>query len=144
MNKTKFRLLVFFMSLSLIGIILVQLYWVNSSLKNSEEQFKFHIQQVLGKVASQLEQQEREEFYKFGDKFRDSTGRAPSRADLLPLYEKPARNREETIIYSDKVTREYDDMFFDKDKFDNVVKKTKEPRETILPFSRFVTKLIWV
>ncbi|KGO91897.1 sensor histidine kinase [Flavobacterium subsaxonicum] len=124
MNKTRFRLLVFFMSLSLIGIILVQLYWVNSSLKNNEEQFKFHIQQVLGQVTKRLEKKEGEEFYKIYSRFKDSTGRAPSRTDLLPLYDKAVNKNNDIVIYSDQVTREYDDdVFFDKDKFDDVVEK---------------------
>ena len=46
MNKTRFRLLVFLMSLSLVGIIIVQLYWINTSLKKSEEEFKLHVPRV--------------------------------------------------------------------------------------------------
>jgi len=128
MNKTRFRLLVFFMSLSLIGIILVQLYWVNSSLKNNEEQFKFHIQQVLTKVAYKLEEQETEAFYKVYAKFKDSTGRNPTRADLLPLYDKAPTDNKETVIYSDQVTREYDDVFFDKATFENIVRKKNKSK----------------
>ncbi len=51
MNKMFFRLLVVLMSLSLIGIILVQVYWFNTSFKNNEEQFGFHVEQVLGHVS---------------------------------------------------------------------------------------------
>jgi two-component system phosphate regulon sensor histidine kinase PhoR len=40
------------MSLSLIGIILVQVYWFNTSFKNNDEQFKFHVTQVMGNVAA--------------------------------------------------------------------------------------------
>ncbi|MXN90055.1 GHKL domain-containing protein [Flavobacterium sp. Sd200] len=124
MNKTKFRLLVFFMSLSLIGIILVQLYWVNSSLKSSEEQFKFHVQQVLSKVAYKLEEQEGEEFYKIYSRYKDSTGKVPLRQDLLPFYDKGSvKGRGETVIYSDQVTRDYDEVFFDKNRMDDLVKK---------------------
>jgi len=93
MNKTRFRLLVFFMSLSLIGIILVQLYWVNSSLKNSEEQFKFHIQQVLTKVSDKLDEQEADEFKKVYKNLKDSIGREPSRADLISLYGSNTKNK---------------------------------------------------
>jgi two-component system phosphate regulon sensor histidine kinase PhoR len=123
MNKTKFRLLVFFMSLSLIGIILVQLYWVNSSLKNNEEQFKFHIQQVLSKVAFKLEEQEGEAFYKTYRRFKDSTGRVPLRSDLLGYYDRAVKSEDETVIYSDQVTREYDEVFLDKKKIDDLVRK---------------------
>ena len=58
MNKLFFRILVLLMSLSLIGIILVQVYWFNSSFKNNDEQFKYHVTQVIGNVADKLEQAE--------------------------------------------------------------------------------------
>jgi two-component system phosphate regulon sensor histidine kinase PhoR len=44
------------MSLSLIGIILVQVYWFNTSFKNNDEQF--HVTQVMGNVAAKLQKQE--------------------------------------------------------------------------------------
>lgn len=107
MNKTKFRLLVFFMSLSLIGIILVQLYWINSSLKNSEEQFKFHIQQVLGRVADNLKQRETYEFIQKYNRLKDSLGKTPTKSDLLPLfYIKSSDTINQNIIYSDNLISE--------------------------------------
>ncbi|WP_294821278.1 HAMP domain-containing sensor histidine kinase [uncultured Flavobacterium sp.] len=124
MNKTRFRLLVFFMSLSLIGIILVQLYWVNSSLKNNEEQFRFHIQGILDKVTNKLEEQEADEFYKIYVKAKDSLGGNPNRNDLLPYYTQNDGSRQKPIIYSDNVTREdYSDVFFDKNRVDNFVRR---------------------
>lgn len=63
MSKLFFRLLVLLMSLSLIGIILVQVYWFNTSLKDNDEQFKFHVKQVLGNVAEKLQKQEAYSFY---------------------------------------------------------------------------------
>lgn len=123
MNKTRFRLLVFFMTLSLLGIILVQLYWVNVSLSNNEDQFKYHIQQVLGRVSVQLEQREREEFYKMYQKFADSTSRNPRREELVAMYtsrNNPGGNRQ--IIYSEQVIRDFDDVFFDKHDVEAYVK----------------------
>lgn len=116
MNKTRFRLLVFFMSLSMIGIILVQLYWVSSSLKGSDEQFKFHVQQILSKVSSKLQDQEQAEFFDNYRKFTDSTGRFPdTEADMLRYYKGGEKNRvEEEIIYSNNLnSRDYQDMFFE-------------------------------
>ena len=43
MNKRVFLALVVLMSLSLIGIILVQAYYINNSLRNTEEQFNFNV-----------------------------------------------------------------------------------------------------
>jgi len=117
MKKARFRLLVFFMSLSLLGIILVQLYWVNSSLKNNEEQFKYHIQQVLSHVAGQLEDAETDEFYKVYRKYKDSTGTAPSKADLVKLYDSQevgAGNKQ--IIFAGGLASGYeDDVLFEKE-----------------------------
>ena len=122
MNKTRFRLLVFFMSLSLLGIILVQLYWVNSSLKKNDEQFKYHIQQVLARVATQMQRLETEEFYKVYLKYKDSTGSVPTRTDMIRVYDMQAMGQSSRpIIYSQQVTRELDDAFFDKEKFDAYV-----------------------
>jgi two-component system, OmpR family, phosphate regulon sensor histidine kinase PhoR len=123
MNKTRFILLVFFMSLSLLGIILVQLYWVNSSLKDSNEQFRYHVKEVLARVAYNLEQREIDAFYKVYDDYKRQTGKTPSRNDLLPFYDKYKSGGKETVIYSDRVTRDYDEVFFEKDKIDNLVRK---------------------
>jgi two-component system, OmpR family, phosphate regulon sensor histidine kinase PhoR len=132
MNKTRFRLLVFFMSLSMIGIILVQLYWVNSSLKNNDEQFRYHIQGILDKITNKLKEQEVDEFYKVYLKAADSLGRNPNRNDLLPYYERNVEARNKPIIYSENVTREdYDDVFFDKNRVDNFVKRNSGDNVTI-------------
>ncbi|KAF2517501.1 HAMP domain-containing histidine kinase [Flavobacterium salilacus subsp. salilacus] len=120
MNKTRFRLLVFFMSLSLVGIILVQLYWVNSSIKNNEEQFKFHIQQVLGKVAVRLQENDAHKFFRLYTTYKDSTGKAPSRKDMLPYYYNYRNNRKgENIIYSDNMSQRDYNLFFDKERVGN-------------------------
>ena len=58
-----FRILVLLMSLSLIGIILVQVYWFNTSFRNNDEQFKFHVKQVIGTVADKIQKQEAYTFY---------------------------------------------------------------------------------
>lgn len=114
MNKTRFRLLVFFMSLSLIGIILVQLYWVNTTLKSNEEQLHFHISNILGKVKAELVEAETEEFVGKYKKYRDSVGETGV-SDFLSYY-KNQKDTDDHLIYSDDVLREeYDEPFFDKD-----------------------------
>ena len=82
MNKKRFRLLVFLMSLSLIGIIVVQLYWISTSLDQSEEQFKFHVQQVIGNVAEKINSEELKSFIVEVNKIKDSTGRTPDSSVL--------------------------------------------------------------
>lgn len=122
MNKLFFRLLVLLMSLSLIGIILVQVYWFNTSFKNNDEQFKFHVKQVIGNVADKLQQQEAYSFYDKYNHYKDSTGKIPKKNDLLEFYyvqKNPRTNK--TIIYSNSIISEdynISSTFFDK-KFDS-------------------------
>lgn len=52
------KFLMILMTLSLIGIVIVQLYWLNTSLDSNLEEFKYHIKQVLGTVANQMEEDE--------------------------------------------------------------------------------------
>ena len=40
MSKKMFVLIVLLMSISLIGIIAVQLYWINNAVESKKEQFK--------------------------------------------------------------------------------------------------------
>nr|WP_315153729.1 HAMP domain-containing sensor histidine kinase [uncultured Flavobacterium sp.] len=125
MNKLFFRLLVMLMSLSLIGIILVQVYWFNTSFRNNDEQFKFHVKQVLGNVAQKLEQQELYSFYNKINKKIDSTGIAPKEEDFMEFYyvqKNPKTNQ--TIVYSNNVkSKQYNislpsfDKKFDSNKF---------------------------
>ena len=118
MNKLFFRLLVLLMSLSLIGIILVQVYWFNTSFKNNEEQFRFHVKQVIGNVAEKLQ---KEEAYSFIDKYKklkDSIGKEPQKSDFLEFgyYQRNSRTNE-TIIYSNNIISEDYNIsasFFDK------------------------------
>ncbi len=104
MNKLFFRLLVVLMSLSLIGIILVQVYWFNTSLKNNEEQFRYHVKQVLGNVAEKLNKYEAYTFYERYNRLKDSTGKAPQKSDFLEFgyYQRDSRTNE-TIIYSNSI-----------------------------------------
>jgi two-component system, OmpR family, phosphate regulon sensor histidine kinase PhoR len=118
MNKKRFRLLVFLMSLSLIGIIVVQLYWISSSLDQSEEQFKFHVQQVIGNVAEKINSEELKSFIVEFNKIKDSTGKTPDSSVLREIffYEKDAKTNE-TIIYTNTIIAEnygITGSFFDK------------------------------
>lgn len=118
MNKRRFQLLVFFMSLSLIGIILVQLYWINTSLEKNEEQFKYHVQQVISSVADKLNNKELKEFITQYKKIVDSTGKEPEKGILKQvLYLEQDSKTKETIIYTNTLIAEnygINGSFFDK------------------------------
>ncbi|MEL1254729.1 HAMP domain-containing sensor histidine kinase [Flavobacterium sp. DGU38] len=111
MNKLFFRILVLLMSLSLIGIILVQVYWFNSSFENNDEQFKFHVTQVISDVSDKLEQQEEYSFYDKINHIKDSTGKIPQKEDLLEiLFVQRNTKTNKTIVYKNSITSENYDI----------------------------------
>lgn len=118
MNKRRFRLLVFFMSLSLIGIILVQVYWINTSLRKNDEQFKYHVQQVIGNVADNINNKELKEFITEFERLKDSIGREPETSVLKKiLFLEQDTKTKETIIYTNTLIAEnygINGSFFDK------------------------------
>ncbi len=118
MNKLFFRLLVILMSISLIGIILVQVYWFDKSFENNEEQFKFHVKQVLGNVAEKLQKKEQYNYFEMYNHLKDSIGKDPKKDDFLEftVFQRDSRTNE-TIIYSNNIVSEdygISGSFFDK------------------------------
>ncbi|AXT63509.1 sensor histidine kinase [Aquimarina sp. AD10] len=63
MNKRLFVLLIILMSLSLIGIIFVQGYWINNTVENNKEQFSFNAKQILISVSNGIQYREFEEMF---------------------------------------------------------------------------------
>lgn len=111
MNKLWFKLLIVLMSISLLGIIAIQVYWFKVSFDNNEEQFMFHVKQVLGNVANKLQEKERYTFYNRYNQAK-SKGAIPKTSDLLEFgyYQRNARTKE-TIIYSNSIMDEDYDIF---------------------------------
>ena len=64
MGKKMFVLIVLLMSISLIGIIAVQLYWINNAVESKKEQFKNDVQKSLGSVSERINEKERDLFNK--------------------------------------------------------------------------------
>lgn len=59
-----FVLIVVLMSISLIGIIAVQLYWINNAVESKKGQFKNDVQKSLGRVAERINSKEKDIFEK--------------------------------------------------------------------------------
>lgn len=62
MNKRLFVLLVILMSLSLIGIIFVQSFWIKQSVDDKEEQFSNAVIDILNEVTDKIERRERRDY----------------------------------------------------------------------------------
>jgi two-component system phosphate regulon sensor histidine kinase PhoR len=76
MGKRTFVLIVGLMSISLIGIIALQVYWISNAIESKEEQFKNDVQKSLGSVSEIINEREREEFDKQIDGLIDNIGLA--------------------------------------------------------------------
>lgn len=117
-SNLRFKLLIVLMTISIVGIIGVQLFWLYSSLENNREQFKYNVSQVLNSVSDKLTQDEITEFYRQYNFFKDSLGHSPKTSDLKEIiYEERNPTTNERIIYSNTLVREDYDInksLFDK------------------------------
>jgi two-component system phosphate regulon sensor histidine kinase PhoR len=122
------------MSLSLIGIITVQVYWINTSLSINDEQFKYQVQQVISHVAENVNSRELKTFITEYNKIKDSIGKEPETNVLKEIlfYEKDTKTNE-TIIYTSTLVAEnygINGSFFDKNADSLWVKNIVSNRKT--------------
>ncbi len=106
MNKRLFVVLVILMSLSLIGIIFVQGYWIKTSVDDKEEQFSMNINQILVNVSREIREND---FQRFMDRMlSESDSVLPTRINekfrLIYQSENPITN--ETFIYEHGILEE--------------------------------------
>ena len=87
------------MSLSLIGIIFVQAYYINASVSNERERFKFNVNKVLNYVSNTLEDREKSEYvYKIQELM--SQGVTVDTAAIRNLYIiQEDFDSKETVVY---------------------------------------------
>ncbi len=104
MNKLLFRLLVFLMSVSLIGIIIVQLYFIKTSLNNNESEFKQRVNQIIKDTAENIKQQETYNILTQYNILKDSIGKSPQTNELLDfVLVQKNRKTNETTVYTSKI-----------------------------------------
>ncbi|MBT8318662.1 MAG: two-component sensor histidine kinase, partial [Gramella sp.] len=106
MNKKLFVLLVALMSLSLIGIIFVQGYWIKSTIDDREQQFSYNARQVLINVSENIQNREFEKYY-FQFKNPDSINSQLSDRTLTEyFYSNRNENTNETYFNSETILEE--------------------------------------
>ncbi|UJH91191.1 HAMP domain-containing histidine kinase [Antarcticibacterium sp. 1MA-6-2] len=110
MNKKLFLLLVVLMSMSLIGIIFVQGYWIKSTVDDKEEQFSYNAKQVLINVSKELQNQELENFW-FQFNQGDSADVALNEIALMEYFSSGKANGDNTL--SDGIVEEDDKVSSD-------------------------------
>jgi len=118
MNKKLFVLLVILMSLSLLGIIFVQVYWIRTSINDKEEQFSRTVTDILDKVASRVEMMEMKEYSGRLASLVDSVGEPKSTQYKSFLFLDRDLNSDEILFYSHGILEEdynISSTFFDND-----------------------------
>ena len=106
MNKKLFALLVILMSLSLIGIIFVQVYWIRTSINDKEEQFSRTVTDILDKVASRVEKREMKEYSDRLASLVDSIGQPKTTQFRNFLFVDRDLNSDEILFYSHGILEE--------------------------------------
>ncbi|NHF59297.1 HAMP domain-containing histidine kinase [Flavobacteriaceae bacterium TP-CH-4] len=117
MNKKLFVLMVILMSLSLIGIIFVQGFWIKKSVEDKEEQFSNAVSQVLTRVTDKVEERERRDYY---DRYlsQDSLGEPVASRLRNIFFIDRDNNSNEVLFYSHGILEENYNIastFFDND-----------------------------
>lgn len=105
MSKRVFVLLIVLMSLSLIGIISVQAYYINDSVYNEKERFIYNVKKSLSYVSNTIETKEFDEYfekYQNLDKEKKTDSTAISQ---LFIYQQN-KNTNETLVYSSGILEE--------------------------------------
>lgn len=106
MNKKLFVLLVILMSLSLFGIIFVQVYWIRTSINDKEEQFSRTVTDILDKVADRVERKELQQYSDRLASLADSIGEPKSGEFNMFFFQERDLNSDEILFYSHGILEE--------------------------------------
>ena len=106
MNNRLFSLLIALMTLSLLGIIFVQGYWIRNSYETREDQFTLNVRQLLISVSKEIQLDEIEKYYEVYSGIID-TITVPDQASFSELIYTITNDRnDETFIFSDGILEE--------------------------------------
>tara|TARA_R110002050_G_scaffold74772_5_gene160232 strand:+ start:44669 stop:46246 length:1578 start_codon:yes stop_codon:yes gene_type:complete len=105
MSKRIFVLLIVLMSLSLIGIISVQAYYINDSLQNEKERFKYNVKKSLSYVSNTIEDREFDEYFERYQRLDKEKKADSSIVSQLFIYQRN-NNTNETLFYTHGVLEE--------------------------------------
>lgn len=86
MKKNLFTVLVTFMGLSLLGIIIVQTFWIQTNLNNRDRQFSLGVNNALASVSEQIKERELRDYIAATQKLMDSIG-SPKESQLTEVFQ---------------------------------------------------------
>ena len=98
MKKNRIIILIAFMSMSLIGIIFLQAYWIKNSLEIYDKQFSQSANSALITVANAISDREMRDYLSVYQKLKDSIGE-PVESQLIDVFQYVDKNRDDENIY---------------------------------------------
>lgn len=106
MGKKLFILLVILMSLSLIGIIFVQTYFINNTFNNEEKQFTLNVKHSLSLVSKEIEDREFAAFDKRLQEYIEKGNKPDTTAlsEIILKYQDEMNN--ETVVFRNGILEE--------------------------------------
>ncbi|MFT5790878.1 MAG: two-component system phosphate regulon sensor histidine kinase PhoR [Urechidicola sp.] len=106
MNKKVFILIIFLMSISLIGIIAVQVFWIQNSIVLAENQFKSDVNSALTQVSENINDQELNDYIKRYSKFTEDRNNIKESKIKDFFYQQVDTTRQETFEYKQTILEE--------------------------------------
>jgi len=96
-------LIIVLMSIALIGIISVQVFWIKNTIQITEEQFTSNVRFALARVSEDIRQREFNDFYnQFADRYKE--GEKLDAADIKKfIFEKVDTVKNERFTYSQSI-----------------------------------------
>lgn len=105
MNKRVFALLIILMSLSLIGIIFVQAYFISDAVENEKERFAFNVKKTLSYVSNTIEANETDKYFSEYQSLDSEKKGDSAEVSQLFIYQKN-NNTKESFIYQSNILEE--------------------------------------
>ena len=106
MSKNKFIILVVLMSLSLIGIICLQAYYINNSINSFENQFNFSVKKSIGYTIQNIEKKEKlNSIIKINQLINDG-GKIDTTAIINFYIKEDNKNTNKTLLYRNGILEE--------------------------------------
>ncbi|PHR68752.1 MAG: two-component sensor histidine kinase [Lutibacter sp.] len=106
MNRKVFILIIFLMSISLIGIIAVQIYWIKNSIELSDNQFKSDVNAALIKVSENISDRELNDFYDLYSGLSENRDSITESELKTYFYQQIDTAKQETFEYAQTILEE--------------------------------------
>lgn len=133
MNRKVFVLIIFLMSISLIGIIAVQISWIRNSIELSDNQFKSDVKSALIKVSENISDRELNDYYQKYSAFTQNRENITATELKNFFYQQIDTTKQETFEYAQTILEEnykFPNEFFENDSIE--FKKIYSKEEIII------------